>query len=245
MCSWMRVEPRPRAGSVRGTCERLHAAALPAGFGDRTAILRVIGAREAPTNGVGRCSEPLGQRRDSAGRPPELWHDPGNEQRPIEPIVIDLDDHRRALELGVGDDVGDAVDPADRHLLLPQDRNHLGSSAGARPRADGLVSSPDRATRPSFVSRDASASRSSPPDGLEEPSGKARGVRGDADQRIRRHTGTRWSAPSCARCFRFVRGPRRGSRTREDPLENREEGFGRRHVHDLAEARGRTLRAAR
>ena len=197
--------------------------------------------RNPSTNRLGRRAERLCERRNAPGRAGQLRNDSRDEERPLEAPVPDLHRHLPLAELPVLDDLGDAVDAADRDALLAEGGNHVVRRPGHRPRLDRVVQLAG-ACDPSLVRRELLiGGEVVAPDDPEEGLEQAGRVRGDADERS---AGARIRVRR-SRVVRDVPGPLADGAEvgvlREDALQHREEGLGQRDVDDLAPPRGRAF----
>jgi hypothetical protein len=75
-------------------------------------------ALDASTHGIGRGTQLLGEGRNTPRGPGELGNHSGDKERTFQAVVLDPDDHVAIDELGIRHDIRDAVDPADRDLVL-------------------------------------------------------------------------------------------------------------------------------
>ena len=226
MCSCISVMPRSSgSATVRGRSGPPSPTDPPSpGAADRGRRRAPSGRAIAPgPTATMRPSVSSPSGRASGGTRPgvrdSFGHDARHEERLRQPIVRHRNDHVAALELRVRHDVGDAVDPAHRDpptregWRRPRRPSASPSTTGSRrpaPRARG--------PGPGSPSRSGSSAIVVPADGPEQAPEERRGVGRDADERRRRRTDRRWSAPSCGRCCRPARAPCPSGCTRGGPL---------------------------
>jgi len=192
--------------------------------------------REPPTDFL-----VVGTKRSSkagyvAGCAGQLRNDPRNQERPLEPRILDCHDHLAGEELLVGDDIGDAVDRADRDLSATEHGDDLVRRSLPGPRRDHVVelvraSDSRRIVRQLVVFGIVAAT-----DHAEEAPEQWRAACGDADQR---------AVPAPIRVRRSrVMGDAAGPFADlpevpvfgEDALEHAEQRLRKGHVHDLPAA---------
>ena len=221
-------ERRPEVGPVHRAAERRdrahpglsrEARCRPRRAGPRSTVpdasaCAVAGTAELRPDRLGVGAERARQGGNATRRPRQLRGDARDEQGSVESVVLHRHDHLAGEELGVGGDVGDAVDPTDRDLALAQQRDDLAgrpgrSSSRRSPSPARLLVARDPCWSPGPGRRRSPRGRSP---------GTAPGTGGSCSRRCtptrRPRTRTRSSAPSCGRCCRSARGSSRGSRTR-------------------------------
>ena len=164
MCSWIRVGPSASGGSVRGMSGRV----------PRDGPYRSLPRADGHPSGR-RCPRAARERRRSMLRAPgpaagcgrasatSFGTTPGTSSGRSRRSSLDLDDHVAIRNWGSATMSAMLLIRLTGHLVVPQDRNHLGGRPRARPRGDGLVElGRTWTTRPSLVARDASAASSRP-----------------------------------------------------------------------------------